>query len=46
VLDARAFLGSGGVRRRQTWFLTVDRQRASWVRSAGRESYEFVFATP
>jgi hypothetical protein len=44
VLAARAFLHTGGVRRRQTWFLSVDRQRASWMRTAGRERYEFVFA--
>jgi hypothetical protein len=46
VLDYRAFLGSGGVRTRQSWFLTVDRRRASWIRVRARhaESYEFVFA--
>jgi hypothetical protein len=46
VLDCRAFLGSGGVRTRQSWFLTVDRRRASWVRARSRhaESHEFVFA--
>ncbi len=45
VLDCRAFCGNGGVRRRQTWFLTVDRQRASWVRTgtARGEVYEFAF---
>lgn len=45
VLDCRAFSGTGGVRQRQSWFLTVDRQRASWVRSGSRSaaSYEFVF---
>ncbi|MGH8150001.1 MAG: RES family NAD+ phosphorylase [Steroidobacteraceae bacterium] len=45
VLDCRAFRGMGGVRKRQTWFLTVDRQRASWVRAgaARGEAYEFVF---
>ena len=45
VLDCRAFGGNGGVRRRQTWFLTVDRQRASWVRAGARrlETHEFVF---
>ena len=45
VLACRAFAGTGGVRKRQSWFLTVDRQRASWVRAAARrgEAYEFVF---
>jgi len=45
VLDCRAFLG-GGVRTRQSWFLTVDRRRASWVRARARqaESHEFLFA--
>jgi len=45
VLDCRAFSGTGGVRQRQSWFLTVDRQRASWVRSGTRSAatYEFVF---
>lgn len=44
VLDCRAF-SDGGVRQRQTWFLTTDRQRASWMRSGGArdERYEFVF---
>lgn len=47
VLDVRAFAGTGGVKARQSWFLTVDRQRASWVRADARrsEQYEFVFAT-
>jgi hypothetical protein len=47
VLDCCAFGGNGGVRRRQTWFLTVDRQRASWVRAGGRREqvHEFVFPT-
>jgi len=47
VLDCRSFGGNGDVRQRQTWFLTVDRQRASWVRAgAGREQmHEFVFLT-
>jgi hypothetical protein len=47
VLDYRSFGGNGDVRQRQTWFLTVDRQRASWVRAgAGREQmHEFVFLT-
>jgi hypothetical protein len=45
VLDCRAFSGTGGVRQRQSWFLTVDRQRASWVRSGSRSAatYEFLF---
>lgn len=45
VLDCRAFSGTGGVRQRQSWFLTVDRQRASWVRSGARNApgYEFPF---
>jgi len=45
VLDCGAFSGTGGVRQRQSWFLTVDSQRASWVRSAAHRSatYEFVF---
>jgi hypothetical protein len=45
VLDCRAFAGTGGVRQRQSWFLTVDRQRASWVRSGARSAatYEFLF---
>lgn len=45
VLDCRAFGGSGGVRKRQTWFLTVDAERASWVRAGPRRSdtHEFVF---
>ncbi|HEY1889394.1 MAG TPA: RES family NAD+ phosphorylase [Steroidobacteraceae bacterium] len=45
VLDCRAFSGTGGVRQRQSWFLTVDRQRASWVRSGTRNAatYEFLF---
>lgn len=46
VLDSRAFSGTGGVRQRQSWFLTVDRHRASWVRSGTRTgaTYEFLFA--
>lgn len=45
VLDCRAFSGTGGVRQRQSWFLTVDKQRASWVRSGTRTAatYEFLF---
>lgn len=45
VLTPAAF-SRGRVRRRQTWFLSVDRARASWVRAqphAG-EAYEFTFA--
>lgn len=47
VLDCRAFCATGGVRRRQSWFLTVDRQRVSWVRSGTRNpaTYEFLFAS-
>ena len=46
VLDVRAFAGVGALRERQTWFLTVDRRRASWVRATARpgEAYEFVFS--
>lgn len=46
VLDCHAFSGTGGVRQRQSWFLTVDRNRASWVRSGTRTgaAYEFLFA--
>lgn len=46
VLDCRAFSGTGGVRKRQSWFLTVDRQRASWIRSGARSTatFEFLFA--
>jgi RES domain len=45
VLDCRTFAGTGGIRQRQSWFLTVDRQRASWVRSGTRNAatYEFLF---
>ncbi|MGH8221305.1 MAG: RES family NAD+ phosphorylase [Steroidobacteraceae bacterium] len=51
VLNACAFAGSAP-RQRQSWFLSVDRRRASWVRSpasparAGArraEAYEFMF---
>lgn len=50
VLDLRALAGSGAVRERQTWFLSVDRRRASWVRATPAatartaEAYEFVFS--
>ncbi|HEX4050392.1 MAG TPA: RES family NAD+ phosphorylase [Steroidobacteraceae bacterium] len=47
VLDAAAFMGIVGVRRRQTWFLSVDRERASWIRAgshrATSQSHEFTF---
>ncbi|HUA23377.1 MAG TPA: RES family NAD+ phosphorylase [Steroidobacteraceae bacterium] len=45
VLDCRTFAGTGGIRQRQSWFLSVDRQRASWVRSGTRNAttYEFLF---
>jgi hypothetical protein len=47
VLDPAAFSGVGAVRRRQSWFLTVDRQRVSWVRvgapPAHGHSHEFTF---
>ena len=48
VLDCRAFSGTGGIRQRQSWFLTVDRHRASWVRSGtrGGATYEFLFGGP
>jgi len=49
VLDCRAFVGQGGPRRRQTWFLSVDETHASWVRAHGSarradEAFEFRFA--
>jgi hypothetical protein len=46
VLDVGAFSGTGGVRQRQSWFLTVDGDRASWVRSGTRTgaTYELLFA--
>lgn len=47
VLDCRAFVGGRGITSRQTWFLTADRSRASWLRSGGRgptaEMFEFVY---
>jgi hypothetical protein len=47
ILDCKAFQKTGGVRRRQTWFLTVDERRASWVRTASSlrrpETHEFIF---
>ena len=48
VLDCRAFAGSRGITTRQTWFLSVDARRASWVRSGSRparpEAWEFDYA--
>ncbi len=48
VLDCRAFSGTGGIRQRQSWFLTVDSHSASWVRSGTRSAAtcEFLFAAP
>jgi hypothetical protein len=47
VLDCRAFVGGPGIGSRQTWFLSVDAVRASWIRSGARspsaESFEFVY---
>lgn len=47
VLEAAAFLGMIGVRRRQTWFLSVDRERASWMRAGAHrtasQAHEFTF---
>lgn len=45
VLDCRVFSGTGGVRQRQSWFLTVDSHCASWVRSGARgaAAFEFLF---
>ncbi|HTT03761.1 MAG TPA: RES family NAD+ phosphorylase [Steroidobacteraceae bacterium] len=47
VLDAAAFMPAIGVRRRQTWFLTVDRERASWIRAGtprtASQAHEFTF---
>lgn len=51
VLESRALAGRA-VRDRQTWFLTVDRRRASWIRAAAPlsrparagETHEFVWA--
>ncbi|GAC1624301.1 MAG: hypothetical protein NVS9B10_10170 [Nevskia sp.] len=47
VLDCRAFGGGRGIGTRQTWFLSADAQRASWVRAGGRghtaEAFEFVY---
>jgi hypothetical protein len=48
VLDCRAFVGSRGITARQTWFLSVDSTRASWIRSGARstasEAFEFVYS--
>lgn len=48
VLDCRAFAGGGGIKLRQTWFLTADAKRATWVRADTRpgaaESHEYVWA--
>ncbi len=45
VLDCRAFGGGPGITTRQTWFLSADAQRASWVRAGSRpsrlEAFEF-----
>jgi hypothetical protein len=48
VLDGQVFSNTGGVRQRQSWFLTVDRHRTSWVRSGARNAttYEFLFSGP
>jgi hypothetical protein len=47
VLDPAAFSVHVGVMRRQSWFLTVDRQRVSWVRVGAHpgqsHSHEFTF---
>ena len=44
VLACTAF-GKGAIRNRQTWFLTVDGRRASWIRASGRRagSHDFSF---
>ena len=45
VLDCRAFSDGRGITTRQTWFLSADAQRASWVRTGSRpsrpEAFEF-----
>ncbi len=47
VLDCRAFAGGRGISTRQTWFLSADAARASWVRTGSRggasEAFEFVY---
>lgn len=48
VLDCRAFAAGRGITARQTWFLSADARRATWVRSGGRrgsaDAFEFVYA--
>ena len=48
VLDCRAFAATRGITTRQTWFLSVDRRRASWIRAGSRpakaEALEFDYA--
>ncbi|MBA4285597.1 MAG: phosphoanhydride phosphorylase [Xanthomonadaceae bacterium] len=48
VLDCRAFAGSRGITSRQTWFLSADARRASWIRAGSRpargEALEFDYA--
>ena len=48
VLDCRAFAGGRGIGTRQTWFLSVDARRASWIRAGSRpgraETLEFDYA--
>lgn len=48
VLDCRAFAGTRGITTRQTWFLSVDHRRASWIRAGSRpskaEAFEFDYA--
>lgn len=47
VMDCRSFVGTRGITTRQTWFLSVDAQRASWIRSGARgpgsEAFEFSY---
>lgn len=46
VLDCTVFAGGRGITQRQTWFLSADANRASWVRTGGAhraESFEFVY---
>jgi hypothetical protein len=48
VLDCRAFGSGRGITARQTWFLSVDARRASWIRTGSRgaasEAFEFDYA--
>lgn len=48
VLDCRAFAGTRGITTRQTWFLSVDSRRASWIRAGSRpakaDALEFDYA--